>query len=100
MIFESLHESAQHGELYGNICRWHLRKDGQLTIYELLCTDKGEGSKFLAKLKQVPGATSIFAWCPASLPSNTWYERKGFVLERTKETKTGARLNGWRLHLA
>lgn len=100
MIFESLYESAKAGEFYGNICRWHLRRDGQLTIYELLCTEPGQGTAFLKRLKVVEGATSIFAWCPAALASNTWYERKGFVLEQTRQTKSGAVLNGWRLQIA
>ena len=51
----------------------------------------------LDTLKTTPGATSIFAKCPAELPANAWYARQGFTLEDTETTKTGRLLNLWRL---
>ena len=102
MIFEALHGAAQNGELLlidGGFCHWHLRRDRQLTILEIIGTRRGAGSAMLARLKQTPGATSIFAKCPADLESNAWYARRGFACEGTETTRTGRRLNLWRLTL-
>lgn len=102
MIFETLHESAQRGELLlidGGFCHWHLRRDGQLTIREIISTKPGAGSAMLATLKTTPGALSLFAKCPVDLPANDWYRRRGFELERTETTRTGRELNLWRLQL-
>jgi len=101
MIFETLHESAQRGELLlidGGFCHWHLRRDGQLTIREIISTKPGAGSAMLAALKQKP-AQSIFAKCPVELEANNWYRRRGFELEDTSITRTGRKLNHWRLML-
>ena len=102
MIFETLHESARRGELLlidGGFCHWHLRRDGQLTIREIISTKPGAGSAMLATLKTVPGALSLFAKCPVDLPANDWYRRRGFELERTETTRSGRELNLWRLQL-
>lgn len=101
MIFETLYESAQRGELLlidGGFCHWHLRRDGQLTIREIISTKPGAGSAMLAKLREQP-ASSIFAKCPIDLKANDWYRRRGFELEQTETTKTGRQLNLWRLTL-
>lgn len=103
MIFEPLHESNQRGEFYGFMCHWHLRRNGQITIREILVErgqqGKGQGRAMIARLKAVPGATSLFANCPADLPSNEFYRRMGFVLESQKPTPKGRAMNQWRLHL-
>ena len=99
MIFETLHESAQRGELLlvdGGMCHWHLRRDGQLTIREIISTRPGAGSLMLRRLEATPGATSLYAKCPADLPANDWYARRGFVLEATETTKSGRALKCWR----
>lgn len=101
MIFETLYESSKRGELLlldGGFCHWHLRRDGQLTIREIISTRPGAGSEMLEFLQQQP-AMSIFAICPVDLESNSWYAKKGFILENTTETKTGRRVNHWRLQL-
>jgi hypothetical protein len=101
MIFEALYEASQHGELLlidGGFCHWHLRRDGQLTIHEIISTRSGAGSEMLAYLKKQP-ATCIVAKCPVDLPSNDWYRRRGFALEQTEITKTGRKLNVWKLGL-
>lgn len=101
MIFETLYESAKRGELIlidGGFCHWHLRRDGQITIREVISLRAGAGSEILEILKQQP-AESIFAKCPADLDANRWYEKKGFTLERTEVTKTGRKLKHWRLVL-
>ena len=102
MIFETLHESAKRGELLlidGGFCHWHLRRDGQLTIREIISTKPGAGAAMLATLKTTPGALSLFAKCPVDLPANGWYQRRGFALETTEATKSGRKLNHWRLVL-
>jgi hypothetical protein len=102
MIFETLYESAQCGELLlvdGGMCHWHLRRDGQLTIREIIATRHGAGSEILATLKRVPGAVNIFAKCPENLAANGWYLRRGFTNEGTETTRTGRTLKLWRLVL-
>ncbi len=99
MIFETLYESSNRGELLlvdGGFCHWHLRNDGQLTIREIISIIPGAGSKMLEYLKH-KGASSIFAKCPIELESNKWYAHKGFVLEGQETTKKGRVLNLWRL---
>lgn len=106
MIFETLHESARRGELLlvsGGFCHWHLRKDNQLTIREILVLpilqNRGIGTGMLEVLKKTESATSIFAKCPVDLKANLWYQRKGFELEETEMTKLGRKINHWRLVL-
>lgn len=102
MIFDALYESAQRGELLlvdGGFCHWHLRRDGQLTIREIISTRRGAGSAMLDALRLTAGATCIVAKCPAHLDSNAWYQRRGFVLAETETTRTGKGINVWRLAL-
>ena len=101
MIFETLYTSAKRGELLlvdGGMCHFHLRRDGQLTIREIISTKKGAGFVMLSILKTVP-AKSLFAKCPEDLEANRWYERQGFTLEGTETTPSQRRLNLWRLPL-
>ncbi len=105
MIFETLCESAEREELIlvdGGFCHWHLRRDGQLTIREIIVLPalrgRGIGTKILESLK-LQNATSIFAKCPADLEANDWYGKKGFELEGAETTKSGRELNHWRLIL-
>jgi len=99
MIFETLYESMENGELIllnGGYCRWHLRRDGQITIYEILSLNPGTGSKILEMLK-TKGGTSIFAKCPIDLSANKWYKKQGFILEGEEITSSGRKLLLWRL---
>lgn len=101
MIFDALYESAQKGELLlidGGICHWHLRRDGQITIREIISTKPGAGTIMLNTLKSKK-ATSIFAKCPMDYPANKWYEKQGFINEGVETTKTGRKLLLWRLYL-
>ena len=100
MIFETLYDSAKRGELLlvdGGFCHWHLRRDRQLTIREIISTRPGAGKEMLQNLICIPGATSIFAKCPIELDANSWYEKCGFELEGTETTRSGRVLNLWRL---
>lgn len=101
MIFETLYESSQRGELLlidGGFCHWHLRRDGQLTIREIISTRNGAGREMLAILKKI-NPVSIFAKCPVDLPSNGWYARMGFICEGQETTNSGRALNLWRFQL-
>lgn len=101
MIFETLHESSKRDELLlidGGFCHWHLRKDNQLTIREIISIKPGAGSKMLEILK-TKSAHSIFAKCPEDLQANNWYQKKGFILEGIETTKSGRKLKLWRLSL-
>jgi hypothetical protein len=102
MIFESLWDSAKRGELLlvdGGFCHWHLRRDGQLTIREIISTRPGAGSEMLRVLKRTPDATCLFAKCPADLAANDWYARRGFVDKGTETTRNGRVLRLWRYPL-
>ena len=101
MVFEILYSAAKRGELLlidGGMCHWHLRRDGQLTIHEIISTKYGAGGQILDYLKQV-GAKSIFAKCPVDLEANGWYKKMGFQDEGIETTKAGRLLNLWRLLL-
>jgi len=104
MIFEPLHESNQKGEFYGGFCHWHLRRDGQITIREIVIEQgeqgKGQGRAIIDRLRQVPGAASLLAKCPTDLPANHFYQHLGFELEATETTPSGRKLNLWRLQLS
>lgn len=102
MIFETIIESSNRKELMcPYFLRYHLRKDGQLTIYELWVTPelrhKGVAFGLLNDLKKITGVKSIFAKCPQDLSSNHWYKFNDFVLEGTEKTKNERTLNLWRL---
>ena len=102
MIFETLYESSRRGELLlidGGFCHWHLRRDGQLTIREIISTKPGAGSAMLEQLKRTPGAVCIVAKCPADLAANQWYERRGFTCIATEAAKSGRRINTWKFYL-
>lgn len=102
MCFEQLYDAQKKHELIlrdGGMCRFHLRRDGQMTIHEIISARPGCGTEILEQLKQVSGATSILAKCPTDLSSNDWYARRGFILEATEATKSGRKLNVWRLTL-
>lgn len=102
MCFENMYESAKRNELLcidGGVVHFHLRKNCQLTIREIIATRSGAGTEMLDRLKQIVGATSILAKCPADLTSNSWYAKKGFVLESVEYAKSGRVINVWRLVL-
>lgn len=102
MCFENLYESSQRGELLlidGGMCHWHLRRDGQLTIREIISTKPGAGSAMLEQLKNTPGASCIVAKCPVDLASNQWYAKQGFEIVNVESAKSGRKINVWMLCL-
>lgn len=106
MIFEALNAAADRNELLllsGLLCHYHKRRDGQVTICELIvvphCRGRGLGRFAIHELSKVPGATSLLAKCPADLAANGFYEHLGFALEATQHSHTGRAVNVWRLAL-
>jgi hypothetical protein len=101
MIFESLHESNEKGELLlldGGYCRWHQRRDRMITIYEIISQKPGVGQQMLARLiEQKP--TAIVAKCPVDLAANTFWLKRGFRLDHTEQTKSRRMLNVYILDL-
>jgi hypothetical protein len=98
VCFEHLYASARRGELIlvdGGMCRYHLRRDGQLTIHEILSLRPGAGMAMLDRLTAAPNARFLLAKCPQDLPANTWYARRGFVRTAEEITSSGRRLNVW-----
>lgn len=85
MLFVALHEAAQHGELLlvdGGLCRFHRRRDGVVVIREILVLPtqqrQGIGRALVAEVRRrYPGAMLV-ARCPASYPSNGFWEHMGF----------------------
>lgn len=102
MIFEALYRSAQDGELVlvdGGYLRYHRRRDGQITICEVIvlpaCQRRGIGQALVSSLVAMqPG--SILAKCPADLPSNGFYAHLGFALEDIEHSRVGRTINVWR----
>jgi len=99
MIFEILYESAKRGELMlidGGFCHWHLRRDGQITIREIISIRRGAGKEMLNRLLKIPNAKSLFAKCPSDLLANEWYKNNGFEFCGSEITKNGRELFKWR----
>lgn len=103
-VFEDLWESLQAGELImvdGGLCQFHRHKTDPevLTIYVILASRPGAGTEMLNRLKALPGVKEIRASCPADLPANNWYAKKGFTLVGTERARTGRPINRWVLYL-
>lgn len=101
MIFETLWDSSKKGELIlieNGFCHFHLRKDGQLTIREIISQQKGCGKQMLDILIS-KNPKFIFAKCPADLESNGWYKKMGFVLVGNEISKNGRTINHWKLNV-
>jgi GNAT superfamily N-acetyltransferase len=106
MIFETLSESAARGELLcldGGFVRWRRRRDGQVTIHEIVVQrDRrrtGIGEALISYLKRWSGGTSILAKCPADLAGGqAFWAAMDFVRAGTEMTRTGRLLVLWRWH--
>lgn len=110
MIFDILHEFAEKGWLIvvdGGLCRYGIRRDFVLVIYEILVLPEkqrqGVGSNILAKLKDAARrhhVTAIMAKCPERLAgANVWYAARGFKKVAVEKTKKGAAVNVWQLRV-
>ena len=91
------------GELNGDedeglqgVMRFHVRRDGWVTLYEILVSEKergcGRGTRLLNELKAL--GKPIRLKCPVGERANSFYLRNGFTLAATVEGKKRA-LNVW-----
>lgn len=103
MIFNALYDAARRSELIlvdGGMCHWHLRRDGVLTIREIIVLPgrqgQGIGTAMLAQLRAVPGAKAIRAKCPGGLPANAWYRAMGFEMADAAGAGAGCSCGSWR----
>lgn len=74
-------ESSERGELLlvdKGYCRFRIKENNTLKIYEIISQKPSVGSKMLEILKEYN--MPIIAKCPKHLASNKWYEKKGFIL--------------------
>lgn len=99
MIFSALNEAANMGELIlrdGGLCRWHRRKDGLVTIREIIVLPsrrgQGVGRAMVEEVRAKNPGLTVQACCPVSYFSNTFWSHLGFTLQST--TIKG---NLWRL---
>jgi hypothetical protein len=82
MILQTLLESHAKGQLLlveNGFCRFHIRKDGMLVIYEIFSTKRGTGKSILRILENKVH-NGILARCPSHYESNGWYNACGFVV--------------------
>jgi GNAT superfamily N-acetyltransferase len=99
MIFAALDEAATRGELLlweDGFCRWHLRRDGAVTIREIIvlpCRRRtGLGRRLVEHVAALNPGRPLTARCPESLTgSNEFWRGLGFVKVRTCEG-----INEWR----
>lgn len=90
MIFAALQEAAECGELIlidGGLCRYHLCRDGSVTIREILVLPalrrRRKAMQMLAEVKQRHPESKIRARCPVQYEANAFWLRVGFVLRQT-----------------
>jgi GNAT superfamily N-acetyltransferase len=104
VIFEALSEACERGELVledGALCRFHLRRDGTLTVRELLVLPRRRGEGRARRLvehlriRQRHAARRMVAKCPADLPANGFWEHLGFRLERQEAGKRPVNVWVW-----
>ena len=92
MIFAALDEAASRGELIlvaDGLCRWHLRRDGSVTIREVVvlpCRRRaGLGSRLVAEVRARNPGRPLVARCPACSPANGFWRALGFTYVRERD---------------
>jgi GNAT superfamily N-acetyltransferase len=87
VIFAALSEAAERNELIlsaGGLCRYHLRRDGVVTIRELLvlpqCRRGGLGSALVTEVARRHSRAVLRASCPSDSAANGFWARLGFLL--------------------
>lgn len=88
MIFTALEEAAGRGELFlvqDGLLRYHLRRDGQVTIREVLVLPfrrrTGVGRRLIAEVRRKHPSAPIVARCPAGSEANLFWAAIGFRCE-------------------
>lgn len=97
MLFVALTEAADKGELVlvnGGMCRFHRRRDGVVTIREILVLPGfrrlGIGRRMVEHIIQTCPASPVVARCPIEYESNKFWDAMGFRLD------SGEKVNLWR----
>jgi GNAT superfamily N-acetyltransferase len=85
MIFTALAEAADHEELLlvtGGLCRFHPRRDGIVTIRELLVLPamrrEGIGRALVEEVQRRHPEAILRAVCPINYPANGFWHHIGF----------------------
>jgi GNAT superfamily N-acetyltransferase len=99
VIFVALNEAAQKGKLLlvdGGMLRFHLRRDGVVTIHELIVLPshrrRGIGRRLVQEVRdRYPGAV-IRLTCPGEYEANRFWRAMGFGIAAYKP---GGRLAVW-----
>lgn len=92
MIFVALSESADIGRLVlvdGGLCRWHRRRDGVVTIREILVLPshrrKGVGRGMLVQVMRANPDRTLRARCPVEYDAgNAFWAAMAFTLIEVK----------------
>jgi GNAT superfamily N-acetyltransferase len=100
VIFAALTEAADRGELLlvqGGLCRWHRRRDGVVTIREILVLPshrgQGIGRSLVDLVRQRNPGSLVRAVCPVKLSANGFWRHLGF----TATTKGQGGAEKWEL---
>lgn len=103
MIFSALDEAAARGELIlveDGLCRYHPRKDGVLTIQEIIVLKdyrrKGIGRGIVTAIRTAFPDHVIRAKCPQPLTiANVFWKSIGFSVVRKEKTRKGGVVLVW-----
>jgi GNAT superfamily N-acetyltransferase len=93
MIFTSISESAERGELLlvtDGFCRFHRRRDGVVTIREIIVLPfrrrTGVGRRLIAGVLTASNGSVLRARCPEKyVEANLFWPAMGFTLLETKD---------------
>lgn len=99
--FNILYEAMQRGNTIGEICQYHARRDGQITLHVLLIPPEkqrqGIGRRWIQTIEcRHPEATCIVAKCPDDLPGHHFYPAVGFVEIGRETLRSGRVVVTWR----
>src|SRR5262252_6234525 len=98
MIFAALNEAADRGELIlwdNALCRYHRRKDGRVTVREILVLPDarrlGVGRRLVGEVQRRNPGASLLARCPATTAdgpvrtANVFWRKRGFTLQGARD---------------
>lgn len=91
MIFVALNDAAGRGELLlvdGGMCRFHRRRDGVVTVHELLVLPthrrRGIGRALVGRVRELHPAATLRAVCPGEYEANEFWAACGFTIAAYK----------------